>query len=211
MINITSVVRDILYSSEDALLAMSNGYLNFSAYAKHIKNEVEKRSFKEVQTGSIVVGLSRIAKQVESRNPLETKVVIDSLTIKSPLVELVYDKTPESLRMLKKFYAKSKFDSTEFLTVTQGTSEITIICSQKTKIMILDIFTVNPKAIVHGLVALSVRFDTKYISEPNIIFSILRKVALKRVVLAEVVSTYTELTFLLKESDLDQIISTFRE
>ncbi len=62
MIKISGVVRGILFSSEVALSAFNDGYLNLSAYAKAIRKDVEARAKTPVPVGSIVVLLSRLKK-----------------------------------------------------------------------------------------------------------------------------------------------------
>jgi hypothetical protein len=110
---------------------------------------------------------------------------------------------------LKDFYATRKIESSEYFTVTQGTNEISIICSEKTREQIEKIFKIKPKVYAGGLVALSVRFSEEYISQPNVIFSLLRRIAIRRIVIAELVSTYTELTFIIKQEDVEKVLSSF--
>jgi len=62
MLKISTTVEKIIASSEEALCALSQGYLNYSAYAKKIKKQVEEECKKPVKLGSIVVALSRLAK-----------------------------------------------------------------------------------------------------------------------------------------------------
>ncbi len=198
MLQISDAVREIVAESEEVSYALNNKFLNFSAYAKQILKVIELKSKKQVKLGSIVVALSRIEK--EKKNSIVTEVKIDNITTQSPLVEITYDRSGESIKMIKNIQA----ETSEFLTITQGTDEITIICTEKTRAK----FKLKPKVEINNLVAISMRFSEKYIDEPNVIYSLLRKLAVKRINVLEVVSTYTELTILVKLGDLERGIQS---
>ena len=82
MIKIHDIVHSILLSDEEALSAVSNGYMNFSQYANRIQKEVEQKTMKNVGVPGIVVALSRIAKNIENKNPLVQDVQIKNITTK---------------------------------------------------------------------------------------------------------------------------------
>ena len=89
MIKIKDVVKEIVLKDEEILYPLTHKLLNLSAYAKKIKKQVEEKSFKEMQTQGIVVALSRIQKELEEQEPLLQEVVINNISTKSPLSELV--------------------------------------------------------------------------------------------------------------------------
>lgn len=202
------MVEEIVSGSEVIYSALSEGVLNLSAYAEKIQSEVAERTRKPVKKGSIVAALARMQKK-SGLHDMSTNVRIENLTIKSPLTEIVYNRSSETLAFLKNFYALRSVDSSEYFTVTQGTNEISIICSEKTQAQVKKIFATKQKVLVTGLVALSVRFSDEYITQPNVIFSLLRRIAIKKVVIAELVSTYTELTFIIKQEDVGKVLESF--
>lgn len=210
MLKVSDSVAEIIFNSEVPLTALAGGYLNLTAYAQSIQAEVEEKTKKNVTVGSIVVALSRLSRQLAHQHPLEVPVHIENLTVKSPLVELVFEKNQQTVGMLRRFYASHVSDPSEFTTVTQGTSEITIICHEKARASVEKVFTIQPKVVISNLVALSVRFPQEYQEQPNILYSLLRRIAVKKISLAEVVSTYTELTFILEQKDLEKALTSFR-
>jgi len=213
MINISNVVKDIVYSSEIALSALAEGYLNLSAYAKSIQEEVETKAKKPVRTGSIVVALSRLRKSLRaSRQSLLPKVIVDDLSVKSGLIEVAFDRTKENLDKLQQLYRDKNFSSTDFFIVTQGVGEINIIALEQAEKHILRIYKQQkPKIIIRNLVSLTVRFSEKYIETPNIIYALVRRFALKRMNIVEIVSTYTELTFVLRQDNLQEAFLTLND
>ena len=129
MIKISAVVYDIIQGDETALEALRAGILNFSAYARKIKPQIENRLYKNVQQGSIVTALSRIVSRSTKIPSLRPDVRILDMSIKSPLCEVSYEKTEETLKKASKLI-EQKDTKGKFFTITQGITEITIIlCS----------------------------------------------------------------------------------
>ena len=125
MLKVTEVVSDILYSSPIALEAMRDGILNLSAFAQRIHGQVEERTFKSVKKTTIVVALSRMAKDVQAVPSLRQNVFFDELSIKSPLVDITFDKNKVNSSLLRSL--PQKISQASFLTFTEGISEVTVI------------------------------------------------------------------------------------
>ncbi len=209
MIKIQDVVKDILYSDEEALFALSKGYMNLSAYAQQIKARVEDGSKKDVKTTGIVVALSRIKKQLSQTHPLIQDVKINNLTIKSPLTEISFEKKEAIVSKLSSLYKKVKTTNDDFLTMTLSTSEISIICSDRIKQKIIDHVAEKPKMIQEKLASIGIAFDPQYYTMPNVTYSLLRRIAQKRIVIAETITTHTEIIFIFHQKDLAEIMRLF--
>jgi hypothetical protein len=209
MITIHEKVRDILYSDEEALSAFSRGFINLSAYAKQIRKRVEEETKKEVTSASIVVALSRIQKEIGVVHPLLQNVVLNNITSKSPLVEIVFDKNMSILGNLSSLFKKVQTSGDDFLTMTLGTSEITVICSDRLKEKVIEHLGEKPTFLQSGLASLGLSLDPKYYELPNITFSLLRKIAQKRIVLAETITTHKEIIFVFSQKSLPEMTALF--
>jgi len=209
MIKVQDVVRDILYSDEEALFALSRGYMNLSAYAKQIVKDVEQKAMKDVGVAGIVVALSRVKKEIRKSDALIQDVTINNITTKSPLTEIVFEKTPQLLSKLSALYERVRTTNDDFLTMTLSTSEITVICSDRIKEAVLKHFNEEPMLVESGLASIGLSLDPKYYSLPNITFSLIRRIAQKRIVLAETITTHTEVIFIFKVKDLSQMLILF--
>ncbi len=210
MIKIQDVVRDIVYSDEEALFALSRGYMNLSAYAKQIEKAVKQKAKKDVGVAGIVVALSRVKKEIKKPDPLVQEIKINNITTKSPLSEIVFDKTPQLLAKLSSLYEKVRTSNDDFLTMTLSTNEITVICSDRIKDAVLKHFKDKPRMIEPGLASIGLSLDPKYYSMPNITFSLIRRIAQKRIVLAETITTHAEVIFVFQEKSLAEVITLFR-
>lgn len=209
MIKIQDTVRDILYGDEEALFALSRGFMNLSAYAKQIEKMVVQRTKKEVGCANIVVALSRLKKEIKRPDPLVQDIKINNITTKSPLSEIVFEKTPQLLARLSSLYEKVKTTGDDFLTMTLSTNEITVICSDRIKVSVLKHFKEKPRMIEPGLASIGLSLDPKYYHMPNITFSLIRRIAQKRIVLAETITTHTEIIFVFREQSLPEMLTLF--
>jgi hypothetical protein len=210
MYKIIDVVRDIVLEDEEILLPMVRGYINLSAYAKRIRAEVESRTKKQVKVPSIVVSLSRVRVGLGRTHPLVVDVKINNVTVKSPISEIVFEKTPKLLQKLSALYSKVKTAPDDFLTMTLSTSEATVICSDRIKGRVLSHFGEKPRMIEGGLAAIGLSLDPKYYPMPNITFSLIRRIAQKRIPLAETITTHTEIIFVFNQKHLATMVELFQ-
>lgn len=200
---IAAVVREIVDESEIALSALSDGLLNLSAYAKKIKAEVARRSKKEVSIGTIVVALCRYEIEARKRARLFPKVKIESISTRSALVEVTFNKNASNQKKLRSLYENEKLAEADLLTITSGIREISLILPAALKGEVLKVFKgEKPTLVQEDLASLSLRFPATYLHTPNTIFALIRPFALSRINIVEVVSTYTELTVVVAEKDL---------
>lgn len=209
MISIQSAVKEVLYGDEEALMALSLGYMNLSGYSHRIKKLVEARAKKSVQLPSIIMALSRLQKDIGTKHPLVVPVAVDFVTTKLPLAEIAYNKSPSLMKELKHIYESVSEENQDFLSMTIGTREITIICSEYILEKTLQKFKEQPKKMERGLAGLSLSFSETYYERPNITFSLIRKFAVEKIPLAETISTYTEIIFVFRQEYLSRAISLF--
>jgi len=210
MIKVSDAVRELVINSEEVLSCLSQGVLNLSAYAKRIKPSVERRTKKPVKHGTIVAALARYAKDLEVKSPIVPEISWRDIAVKSGLIEIAFDKTRANRERLQVLYQTPQFQSADFLTVTHGLGELSIIINENLEQPVMRIFgRQKPKFVLRGLCGLTVRFDEHYIHEPGLTLALVRKVAIKRINIVELVSTFTELTFLLYEKDMSAALAEF--
>ncbi len=210
MLKIQDALREIVHKDDEALTALSGGYMNLSAYAQHIQRSVETLTKKDVGVPSIVVGLSRLRQELKKAPPLIQKIEIRTITTKSPLSEIVFEKNPKLLSRLSSLYENVQTTNDDFLTMTLSTNEITVICSERIKKAVLCHFKDTPVIIQDELAAIGLSLDPKYYDMPNITFSLIRRIAQKRIVLAETITTHTEIIFVFKQKNLADILPLFQ-
>ena len=206
MLKTIDIVREIVFASQPELTALSRRLLNLSAYAKRIQPEVERRARKPVQVGTIVVTLSRLAVDLTEEDPLLPKIRMDSIAVKSSLAEITFNKTPDNKMRATKLHNDKNFAHADFLTITYGVSEISIFAPMALLPSILSAFKPEkPKLCLEDLAALTVQFGKQYIETPNLYFALLQAIAVRKLNIVELISTFTELTFLVRQADLNEL------
>jgi hypothetical protein len=202
-------VRKILYDDEEALYALSKHYMNLSAYAKLIQKAVEQETAKDVESSGIVVALSRLQKEIGNAHPLVQQIKINNITTKSPLCEIVFEKSASLLSKLSSFYATLKTGNDDLLSVNLSSNEMTLICSERLQERAITHFGEKPRLITNKLASVGLSLDPRYYKMPNITYSLLRKIARKKIVLAETITTHTEIIFVFHQKYLGEIVSLF--
>ncbi|MCX6752548.1 MAG: hypothetical protein NTZ87_03585 [Candidatus Nomurabacteria bacterium] len=211
MIKIQPIVRDILLGELEALFALTNGYMNMSSYAYRIKPLVEARTKKQVTITSLVVSLSRLRKEFKKESPLIREVHIKNITTKLPLSEMVYENNQKFLEKFETLHKKISVTREDFFIATIGTHEVDIIASSNLADKIIKHFVIKPKIINHGLTAIGISLDSEVFNMPNVFFSLLSVTARARINIEELISTSTELIFVVAEKDFSKTVALFSE
>lgn len=209
MLKVTDAVEEILKEEYIAFAALQQDHLNLSAFARSIQPEVERLTKKSVQLGTIVTAISRMQRPVRESGVIVPKVAIDDISVKSGLVELAFEKTQETQRALQVF-SRRKIGSAEFFAVTQGQAEISLIAPAKWVASIHTAFKQHPILTLDSLSSLTIRFSSKYITQPNVLFSLLSKFAAQKIVVVELISTFTEVSFIVHDRDIEAAFRVLR-
>lgn len=210
MITVTDAVNQILSKDGFIIEALQRDLLNISAYAKVIAPEVENIAKKPVKHATIVVTLSRLAQKVTSQSSITPHIVIDSYSVTSSLYELTYAKTDAVVADIKTINHSFIDNLNAFYTMTLGVNEVTIICSKEIKDRVSMAISQQPKVEIGKLVAISVRFSADYMSVPNTIYSLVGIFAGRQINIIEVVSTYTEVIFIIQADEMEQAIQALQ-
>lgn len=207
MIRITDAVKQIVEDDAFAIEAMQRNLLNLSAYAQEILPLVERMTMKPVRPGTIVVALARMAATIGDR-PLSPHITIDNFSVTSNLQVISYARTHAVSQTIKKGITAS--NENQFFTLTEGIHEVTIICSDEIAEQVKSHFSEQPVSEMENLVAVSIRFSDEYISVPNTIYALVGALALRHINILEIVSTYTELTFVVSKDELEATIQALQ-
>lgn len=211
MLRVSDAVRTIVLSDDVSFQAMEKRILNFSSYAAQILPEVEKKTMKAVKKGTIVAALTRFAEGRRNQSPMKPLVTLDDLSIRSPLCDIAFSKTATTRRKLAELNQKISLEENAFFTVTQSMSEITIIAPQSLQQSILAHFDTEPKEVFSELAGITVRFSEHYLSVPNVLYTIQAALAVHSINFIEIVSTYTELSFILDQKYLEIATHALRQ
>ena len=210
MIKIKPIVREIVLEELEACFALTNGYMNMSSYAHRIRPLVEARTKKQVTITSLVVSLSRLRKEFQKEKPLVQEVAIKNITTKLPLSEMVYENNNKFIEKFESLHKKINLAREDFFIATMGTHEVNIIASSNLENKILEhLKTEKPKFLNHNFASVGISLSPKNFNMPNTFFSLLAVLAKARINIEELVSTSTELIFVVAEKDFSKTVSLF--
>lgn len=211
MIKVSKIVEEIIRGDDTAREALRLGHLNMSAYAKSIQKRIESQLYKPVSVSAIVVALSRLRPIVVNEPDYRPEVQIEDFVVRANLSEVSFEKTKEAVIAAAKLNTLI-IDPDAFFAVTQGSRELTIICDSAHFSRITNQFMTTPKGTYTDLTAITVRFnESEYIEVPNMIFTLISALAVNRINIIEIVSTFTELSFVVRSKDAEQTISALSQ
>ncbi len=212
MITIPEVTKKIVKKSPFLEEALAFGIINLSALARMIRPEVEKETMKEVKTGAILMALKRLSPQFKTKSSL-TKIFAGhpEMIVRSNLMELTISNTDFLIEKHIKLLKLVEEHKNYFLTVTEGVFETTIIISSELKEKAMTILD-NKNIIksIGDLSSITIKLPVKNVTTPGIYYFILKALAWDNINVVEVVSTFTEITIVLEDKDVDRAFTILK-
>jgi hypothetical protein len=202
MIKISTIVQNIMEDDDLIKSLASKGLLNSMAYARSILPQVESKAMKDVQLGSVTAAVTRYLSHLKAID-LPSEKDIQQISVQTSLEGVTYERSEEISQKIQSIYNQIKVGNKTYITITQGINETTIIAESS----IIDIFRQGLKKYptiydISDIIGITVKFGLKYMAIPNLFYLLIRKLALKNINIIEIVSTATELTFIINKSNL---------
>jgi hypothetical protein len=207
MLKISDSLKEIIGASSFFKFGLYNRLLNLSKLAVFVKPLIETRVKKEVGVNAILMGLSRLQRESTQDIPKIVEFPIINLTVNSELCSVNFFASSAVLENLNKIHAEIQKQK-GYMTVSQGTTEVTMIINENLFDIVLDLMEEKPKSIKHGLSSLGLKFDAKYNDMPGFFYYVLQQVALQGISVYEISSTYTELILYIEEKDIKLAFDT---
>lgn len=211
MKTITDHVRQHVANDLIIYDALYRGVLNLRAYARQIRSDIELARGEKVDIATLAVALSRIEKEIQKDSPLMPAIKLRDLTIQTPLCEVTYLKDLIVTDHLERLSTSLRTDSKDFVVVTQGFREVTIIAPSRHEAHITSSILAEPIYKKRDLCAVTVHFSEEYLDVPNFIYIVLAQLAVHKVNIIEVVSTTTELSLIVDKDDIQTVNDNLRK
>ena len=211
MIKVGEKIEEIIKGDHEALFCLSRGILNLSSYARGIHKIVEQKTKKQVKLPTIIMALSRLKKKLKGITPLIKDVEIGGMTVKTPLAEIVFEKTSITISRLPLVQKSIKPKNDEWFSFSQNSKAIAVICSETRIDTVIKHMGVKPLLVIKDLTAVGLSVDPKYHFKPNITFSLLHKIAEREIPLDQIFTTRDEMMFIFETKYLSQIVEIFQK
>jgi hypothetical protein len=213
MITIPEIVARHVGSTPFLEEGLARGWLNLSAVARELRPRIEAELHKEVKEGAIVMGLRRLAVRLRPQRATLGKVLrnLGDLTLRSSLVEFTFQASESLLDKQHRLMHVLVRRRDSFVAFSQGIAEVTIVVSHAAARDVTRIFAGERLiARLDGLSALTIRLPAKVVTIPGVHYSILKQLAWHDINVVEVVSTYTELSIVLSNADVDRAFAALK-
>ena len=210
MIPVSRIVEQIVRSHDFAYYGLQHSLVNLRAVADFIHVDVERLCKKPVQRHTIVMALSRLQKVLQEEPSLLPNIVVENISVKTGLVEYIFQKDKAVYALLKKLYSIIADHNAGYLTVSHGLSEISIILEKK-HVEMLEFEAVQPIAVIPDLTGITLHIDSTYTFIHNLFYLLLKQLAPKRINIIEVLTTSREVTFLVEDKYWEEVFSVFQQ
>jgi aspartokinase len=202
MATISLVVQKIVNDKVFIQEPISKGIISYGSLAEQIKPEVEKELGKKVKTHAIVMALRRYAENLKKNYKQITFDYSSEIIMKTDMCDIGVLRSRTLLSKLRKLYDIVNFETGDILNVIHGRYEVSIVTNDRYREKTLKLLK-NEKIInvEKNLVLLTLTFPKEFLHTPGVIFNVVRNIAWDNINIYEIVSTNTELSFILSKND----------
>jgi aspartokinase len=202
MVTISHIVEKLINDRVFIQEPISKGIVSHGSLAKQLKPEIEKELGKEVKTHAIVMAIRRYA---ESFKEKYKEIVFDyssEIILKTDMCDIAVLRSPSLLNKLKRLYDIVDFEKGDILNIIHGRHEVSVVTNERYREKLLNILKGEKILnLENNLVSLTLTFSKDFLHTPGVIFNVVRNIAWENINIFEIVSTNTELTFILNKKD----------
>jgi aspartokinase len=213
MVTIANYVEKLVKDRPFIEDALCKGLINMAALSEELKPYIEKEMKKDIKFSAINMAIRRYAEKIEKSQLSNVKFDENSdITIKSNLISVTLYKTSDiedRLDELKHSISPAKGD---FLTITRGIHEIMIITNSKFKNKLESSFNIKQiKKIIDNLCSISINIPEESIESIGLFYLVTKQLTWENIPIIDIVSTLTEMTFIIKESNVAKSFETLNK
>lgn len=202
MVTVSRIAQKLVSERVFIQEAMSRGIVSYGALAEQLKPEIEKELGRQAKHSAIVMALRRYADTLRKRYKPVKFDYTSEIILKTDVCDIAVLRSPTLLEKLKEIYDTVNFEVGDMLNVIHGRYEVSIMTNKrylKTALKVLRREKVlNTET---DLVSMTLTLSKDFLYTPGVIFSAVRHMAWENINIYEIVSTNTELTFILHKDD----------
>ena len=203
MVTVSHFVEKIIEQKPFIQEALSSGIINNAALAEQMLPEIEKELKKKVKFSAVNMAIRRLSEKLEQSFIVKAKFDKNSdITVKSDLIEITVYKLEDVQKYVGELYNIVDFKGGDLLTITQGLHEVMVITNQRYEKKILKLF---PKRIIKksikNLSSLTINIPEESFENVGLFYIVTRALNWENISIVDIVSTFTEMTFIIKEKD----------
>jgi len=202
MVTISNVVQKLVNDRIFIQEPMSKGIVSYGSLAEQLKPDVEKELGKKVKTHAIVMALRRYAENLKIGHKEISFDYSSEIILKTDICDIALSRSSSLLRKLRSFYEVVDFEKGDIFNIIHGRHEVCVVTNDRYRVKLLSMMREEKILNVEkDLVSLTLTFSKKFLHTPGVIFNVIRNLAWDNINIFEIVSTNTELTFILNKRD----------
>lgn len=205
MTSIQKIVNDLIQQQPFIEEALAQGLINHNELGRKLKPQVELNLKKEVNETAVSMAVRRYSRQITEEVQIKNKIELEDadIIIRQGLFEFTVHKTPETIKILRRIHDIIELSPRDFLTITHGMYEITIVTNQRFRPELEILFDESVrKKIIDHLSALSIKLPDDAIEGVGLYYIITKALAWNNVNIVEIISTWSELTLIIEDDKI---------
>ena len=214
MVTVSHLVKKIVSENTFLLEAMCKNLISYGNLAEQLKPEIERELQKKVKESAIIMALRRYEEELQDFDKKIKKFKFQGeIIVRTNIIDFNIVKSSNLLNKIKNLYSLVNFGKGDTLNIILGSNEVSIVTNEKYKEKFAN-FLKGEKIFnkEFDLVALTIIFDSKEFFETSgVVFTATRKLAWEQINIFEIVSTMTELTFILGKKDSMKAYNALQE
>ena len=206
MASIQKIVNDLIQQQPFIEEALAQGLINHNELGRKLKSQVELNLKKEVNETAVSMAVRRYSRQITQEVQIKNKIELDDadIIIRQGLFEFTVHKTPETINIIRKIHDIIELSPRDFLTITHGMYEITIVANKSNKSKLELLFDESArKKIIDHLSALSIKLPEDASEGVGLYYIITKALAWNNVNIVEIISTWSELTLIIEDDKIN--------
>lgn len=215
MITVPEIVEEIVNKSPFLEEGLSKGIINLSSLARIIQPQIQQKLMKNIKPGAIMMALKRLRKKIIPTNNQKLTSVLKNITdttVRSNILEFAFDNSPTLLEKQRRLLEEILDEKSNFFTFSSGVYETSLFVSQNLENKVKEIFIDERlRYEMRDLSAITLILPKEAVFVPGVYYSVLKALAWQGISFVEVVSSYTELTIILQNSNVDRSFSILKQ
>lgn len=205
MISVSDALDEIISSYPLIEEGLSKGIINYSAFAREIRPQIEKKLYKPVTEGAIVMALKRISDNLSKNQSKKARLNLTDLTVRSNLTEFTFANSESLIEKQRELFHRLSGKKDIFCAVSQGIRETTFITSIEAAQAVAKIFSGEKRiAKIDNLSSITIHLPEETVKTPGVYYQILKMLAWEKINMIEAISTYTEITIVFESIDIEK-------
>lgn len=213
MVTIAHLVKKMVAERPMLQETLRQGIISFAALAEKLKPLIEKELGKSVKESAIVMALRRYSEELDTKAEKKAASLFGSgIVMKTGIADIAVAKSATLASKLEKLYRIVDFSRGDVLNLIHGNYEVGIVTSERHMPKVLKLLESEEILMKEkGLVSIAMAIAKDHLYTPGILFTVVRKLAWDNVNIFELVSTTTELVFIVSSKDAARAYNSLQE